>query len=75
MILAMTPGEWWDCGLTFLAGVFLTLYGYRALSAAPGVDPKADEFHRRWGRLFRVAGPIIAVGGILMIAVRLADGR
>jgi hypothetical protein len=62
-------------GITVLAGILFTLYGHRMIGPCPGTNPRADEYHRRWGRFFRIAGPILIVGGILLAVTALLGNQ
>jgi hypothetical protein len=63
-----------DAGITFLIGLVVTLYGFRVIGPRPGEDPGLDERHRRWGRLFRVAGPILMGFGAVLAVSALFRG-
>lgn len=53
------------------AGVFFTLYGLRVVGSKPGASPKTDEFHKKWGFYFKFAGPLLILGGIAKLLIRM----
>jgi hypothetical protein len=62
-----------DAAISFCIGVFVALVGYRVVGKRPGEDARYDEWHRRWGWLFRIVGPLlmaVAVGrAVLRVGV------
>jgi hypothetical protein len=52
--------------IPFLGGVYATLLAFRVIGSKPGVNPKSDEWHRRWGRFMRVAGPLLVLFGVFL---------
>jgi len=54
-----------------LLGLLCTLLGHRIIGARPGVSKPADTFHRQYGRIYRVLGPILISAGLLLLGLRL----
>jgi hypothetical protein len=52
--------------IPFFGGILGTLYAYRILGKKPGQDPRHDEWHAKWGRLFKVLGPVVALFGVVL---------
>jgi hypothetical protein len=57
-----------DGAIPVAAGLYLTLLGYRVVGKKPGESEKYDRWHARFGRFFKVGGPLL----ILITVVRLA---
>jgi hypothetical protein len=55
-----------DGAIPFLGGVFVTLMAFRVIGPKPGVNPKQDEWHRRWGGFMRVGGPMLVVFAVFL---------
>lgn len=51
-------------------GVWTTLKGFRAYGPPPGESPDEDRFHDRYGRSFKIGGPILIVGGLAMALMK-----
>lgn len=47
--------------IPFLAGIYVTLLAFRVIGPRPGVKPKRDDWHRRWGGFLRVCGPVMVM--------------
>ena len=63
----MTPqqiGALVDGGIPFALGVFTYLQGYRVIGKPAGADPKWDDWHSRYGKLMRIAGPFLILFGL-----------
>jgi hypothetical protein len=52
--------------IPFLGGIYATLLGFRVVGPKPGVNPRTDDWHRRWGRFMRLGGPLIVVFGFFL---------
>jgi hypothetical protein len=52
--------------IPFLGGVYATLLAFRVVGPRPGVNPKQDEWHRRWGGFMRAGGPMLILFGIFL---------
>lgn len=61
--------------IMFLAGVYATGVGYGWL-ASPARGLSAAEWHRRFGRLFRVIGPmLLSISVLLAFATYLRSAQ
>jgi hypothetical protein len=70
-----TIGELFNFGLMALAGLYVTLLGYRVIGTPPGQNPKVDAHRAKWGPFYRVAGPVLIAGGVVLGLIRVAGGR
>lgn len=52
--------------IPFSIGVFATLVGFRAIGKQPEVEPRSDEWHQRFGSLFKVLGPLLMLFGVFV---------
>ena len=59
-------------GISLLIAVFALLYGYRVIGKRPGDSFAVDQWHAKWGRMFRVCGWIMLVCFGLLLVVDLA---
>lgn len=50
--------------LLFLVGIYCTLIGFRVISASKKQGPEYDAWHKKWGLLLKIAGPIMIMAGI-----------
>lgn len=60
------------CGTPVVVGVYFALVGYRVIGPKPGVDLKYDITWAKNGRIFRVLGLLLSVGGTLFLLILLA---
>jgi hypothetical protein len=58
-----------NAAIPFGVGVFCLLVGFRLVGKKPGADPKYDEWHARFGTVFKVAGPVLIVVGVLYLVL------
>jgi hypothetical protein len=56
-----------NAAIPFLVGVYCLLVGFRIVGSKPGVNPKYDEWHARFGVVFKIAGPILMVVGVIYL--------
>jgi hypothetical protein len=52
--------------IPLLGGVYATLLAFRLVGPKPGVNPTQDEWHRRWGGIMRVGGPLLVVFAVFL---------
>ncbi len=52
--------------IPFVGGVFATLLALRVVGPKPGVNPKQDDWHRRWGGFMRVCGPLLVLFAVFL---------
>ncbi len=66
-----------QAGIPLVAGVFGTLLGYRIVGKPPGIDPRYDAWHKRFGNYLKVVGPLLIVLsiGIAIFNITMAVGR
>lgn len=55
-----------DGAIPFFGGIYATLLGFRVLGKKPGVSPKYDEWHRRFGGLMKILGPLLVLFGLFL---------
>jgi hypothetical protein len=55
--------------LTILIGIWFTLVGFGKVKVSKNPGYQAG-FIMKWGKFFRIAGPLIAVGGVAMLLMR-----
>src|SRR5262245_33758855 len=53
--------------IPLIGGVYGCLLGYRIVGKKPGVNLKYDEWHRRYGKLFQICGPLLILFGLSRI--------
>jgi hypothetical protein len=58
-----------DAAIPFLVGVYCLLVGFRVVGKKPGVNPKYDQWHARFGTVFKVVGPVLMLVGVIYLAV------
>jgi hypothetical protein len=52
--------------IPLFAGIYATLLGFRLLGKKPGVNPKLDQWHRRYGIFLKVIGPSLVLVGLFL---------
>ncbi|HVS39168.1 MAG TPA: hypothetical protein VMS17_26660 [Gemmataceae bacterium] len=57
--------------IPLLCGLYATLQAYRLVGKKPGQDPGWDRWHKRFGALLKVAGPLVMASGVVMFFVFL----
>ena len=57
-------GELVNAAIPFLGGIYATLLGYRVVGTKPGTSIRADEWHTRFDRMFRILGPLLMLFGL-----------
>jgi hypothetical protein len=58
-----------NAAIPFFVGVYCLLVGFRVVGSKPGVNPKYDQWHERFGLFFKIAGPVLMVVGILYLVI------
>jgi hypothetical protein len=58
-----------NAAIPFLVGIFCLLVGFRVIGSKPGVDAKFDAMHARFGTFFKVAGPVLMIIAIVLLAM------
>lgn len=59
------------CGTPAVVGIYFALVGYRVIGPRPGADLKYDHTWQKNGRIFRVLGILLTVGGALFLLILL----
>jgi hypothetical protein len=59
-------------GFLIFFGVYITLLGYRKIGHKPGTNLKADMWSQKYGWIFRIGGPIMVVGNLLILVIRFS---
>jgi hypothetical protein len=72
---AETIGGLANFGLMALAGVYLTLLGFRVIGTPPGQNPQVDAHRAKWGSIYRIGGPALIAIGLVLGLIRLFGGR
>ncbi len=54
-----------------LLGLYMTLLAFRVIGRKPGEHMKWDEWHRRYGRLLKVVGPLGILTGVFLVVIVL----
>jgi len=57
--------------VTILLGVYITLIGFRVISASKKQDEKYEEWLKKWGLFLKIGGPVLILAGILQIVMRV----
>jgi hypothetical protein len=60
-------------GSTVFVGIYFTLVGHRLVGHKRGANLKVDAWHDQYGGFFRVVGPLVAIGGLVFLAIKLAS--
>lgn len=55
-----------------LAGLLITLIGFRVIHHKPGESLRYDAWFKKWGWMFKIGGPIMLVGNLAFAVVRLS---
>jgi hypothetical protein len=58
-----------NAAIPFLVGVFCLLVGFRVIGSKPGVNPKFDAMHARFGTFFKIAGPVLMIIAIALLVM------
>lgn len=58
-----------NAAIPFFVGIYVLLVGFRVVGKKPGVDPKFDEFHERFGTLFKVLGVACLVLSVVYLII------
>jgi hypothetical protein len=62
-----------DKGITVFAGLFFTLMGFRIVGKKPGESASYDEHMSKFGRLYRIVGPMLIIIGVVLAVVQLSS--
>jgi hypothetical protein len=52
--------------IPFFGGIYGTLLGHRIVGKPRGVDFKYDQWHERYGAMFRTLGPVLILFGLFL---------
>ncbi|MFH0732886.1 MAG: hypothetical protein V2A72_08240 [Candidatus Omnitrophota bacterium] len=55
---------------TILIGIYITLIGFKVISASKNKGEAYEKWHAKWGSKMKIAGPILIVLGIVMLFVK-----
>jgi hypothetical protein len=58
-----------NAAIPFFVGIYCLLVGFRVVGSKPGVNPKYDQWHGRFGIFFKIAGPVLMVLGIFYLVI------
>jgi hypothetical protein len=61
----MSRAEQFGGIIPFLGGIYLTLGAYRVIRLNPKIPEKEEWWHRKFGKMSKIVGPILIGGGIL----------
>jgi hypothetical protein len=64
-------GSFVNSAIPFCVGIYCLLVGFRVVGSKPGVNPKYDQWHERFGLFFKIAGPVLMVVGVIYLAIDL----
>jgi len=56
--------------IMILIGVYCALVGFKVISASKKQGPECDAWHKQWGLLLKIAGPVMIIAGIVRLIVR-----
>ena len=57
--------------VALLFGIVLSLVAYRLIPLEKWVNPaEMEDWHDKYGKIFKIAGPIVAVIGLLFLIFR-----
>lgn len=59
-------------GILVLIGIYATLLGHRIAGPRPGKNLKYDVWFEKNGVMFRLVGPLLIGGGLIMMAFQIA---
>jgi hypothetical protein len=62
-----------NAAIPFLVGVYCLLVGFRIVGSKPGVNPKYDRWHTRFGPFLKLAGPVLMAVAVFLLV--LGSGR
>jgi hypothetical protein len=54
-------GQLVNAAIPFCVGVYALLVGFRVVGARPGVNPKYDQWHARFGIVMKLIGALCMV--------------
>jgi hypothetical protein len=72
---AETVGALVNAAIPFFVGIYCLLVGFRVVGSKPGVNPKYDQWHERFGLFFKIAGPVLMLVGVGYLLIDLAARR
>ncbi len=58
-----------EAAIPFCAGVYVLLVGFRIVGSKPGVNPKFDQWHARWGIVMKVVGFVCLLLSIFYLTI------
>src|SRR5262245_34152782 len=64
------PSELIQNSIIVLIGLVFVLVGFRVLGRKRGTSESADRWHAKYGKFFKIAGPVIVVGGLALFLLR-----
>ncbi len=72
---ADTLGAVFNALIMACGGAWAWMLGTRKLGKPPGLSPEHDAWHERFGGRFRVIGPLVMVGAVVVLAFQLLAPR
>lgn len=70
-----TTGDLANAAIPLVAGIYATLRGLRLIGPRRGLSPRSDEWDDRFGRVFRVFGPLLILFGLISMATAVGSRR
>jgi hypothetical protein len=61
--------------IPILIGIWATLTGNRLIGPKPGTSPREDLYHKKFGAMNRLLGPVLIVVGLVMFFNRVIGNR
>jgi hypothetical protein len=62
-------GQLVNAAIPFCVGVYVLLVGFRFIGKKPGVDPKFDQWHARFGIVMKVIGVVCILLSIFYLSI------
>jgi hypothetical protein len=60
-------------GILLLGAIYVTLLGFRVVGKPPGVSFEYDQWHERFGRIFKVGGTLGITCWVSLLLLRAAQ--
>lgn len=56
-----------DSGIPIAGGIYAKLLGLRIVGPRPGESLKYDQWHKNFGKVYKVLGPLLVLFGIFQM--------
>jgi hypothetical protein len=60
-----------DHAISIVGGAMALLIGYRLIGPKPGINPKFDAFHGKWGKHLKWLGPVVILFAFLQMGLAI----